>query len=62
VSLADVVQAAREAAKKHQAHIRAGELVGLAPEAALDGFPSDFQLKGFDERAHVLEKRLTSTR
>jgi glutamate formiminotransferase/glutamate formiminotransferase/formiminotetrahydrofolate cyclodeaminase len=62
VPLAEVVRAAREAAVRHRADIRAGQLVGLAPEAALDGFPPDLELKGFDESAHVLEKRLTSQR
>jgi glutamate formiminotransferase / 5-formyltetrahydrofolate cyclo-ligase len=62
VPLAEVVRAAREAAMRHRADIRAGQLVGLAPEAALDGFPPDLELKGFDESAHVLEKRLTSQR
>jgi glutamate formiminotransferase / 5-formyltetrahydrofolate cyclo-ligase len=60
VPLADVVQAARKAADGQRAEIRSAELVGLAPEAALDGFPADLELKGFDESAHVLEKRLTS--
>jgi hypothetical protein len=35
-----------------------GELVGLAPAAALDGFPDDLPLRGFDESHHVLERRL----
>ncbi len=60
VPLVEVVRAAREAASKHGVHLRAAELVGLAPEAALDGFPADLELKGFDERRHILEKRLTS--
>jgi glutamate formiminotransferase len=62
VPLAEVVEAAREAASGRAVHVRAAELVGLAPEAALDGFPTDLELKGFDERRHVLEKRLTSAR
>jgi glutamate formiminotransferase len=62
VPLAEVVQAARKAAAANRAEICAGELVGLAPEAALDRFPADLELKGFDEGAHVLEKRLTSIR
>jgi hypothetical protein len=41
--------------------VRVAELVGLTPEAALDGFPEDLEIVGFDERVHVLEKRLTST-
>jgi glutamate formiminotransferase len=60
VPLAEVVGAARDAARSHGAEISAGEIVGLVPEAALDGFPNDIRLKHFDERAHVLEKRLTS--
>jgi len=60
VPLAEIVAAAREAASGRRAEIRVGELVGLAPQAALDGFPGDLELKGFDESAHVLEKRLTS--
>jgi len=60
VPLAEIVAAARQAASGRRAEIRVGELVGLAPQAALDGFPGDLELKGFDESAHVLEKRLTS--
>jgi glutamate formiminotransferase len=60
VPLAEVVRAARDAAGPRGVTVRAAELVGLAPEAALDDFPADLELKGFDERRHVLEKRLTS--
>jgi glutamate formiminotransferase len=60
VPLAEIVAAARAAASGRRVEIRAGELVGLAPQAALDGFPGDLELKGFDESVHVLEKRLTS--
>jgi len=58
--LAEVVRAARQAAASRNVSIGAAELVGLAPEAALEGLPADLDLKGFDERRHVLEKRLTS--
>jgi glutamate formiminotransferase len=60
VPLAQVVAAAQASAARHGAGLRAAELVGLAPEAALDGFPAELELKGFDEGAHVLEKALTS--
>jgi glutamate formiminotransferase len=60
VPLADLVRAAREAAATRGVHLRSSELVGLAPEAAFAGFPADLELRGFDERVHVLEKRLTS--
>jgi glutamate formiminotransferase / 5-formyltetrahydrofolate cyclo-ligase len=62
VPLAEVVRLARAAAARRGVRVQAAELVGLAPEAALEGFPEDLELRGFDERAHVLEKRLTSAR
>jgi glutamate formiminotransferase / 5-formyltetrahydrofolate cyclo-ligase len=62
VPLAEIVRLAREAAGRHGARIAAAELVGLAPAAALEDFPQELELKGFDEHAHVLEKRLTSVR
>ncbi len=62
VPLADLVRLARAAALRHHAQIAAAELVGLAPAAAIEGFPDDLELRGFDERAHVLEKRITSLR
>lgn len=62
VPLAEIVRLAREAAARHGARIASAELVGLAPAAALEDFPEELELKGFDEHAHVLEKRLTSVR
>ena len=60
VPLAEIVAAARTAARSRGREIVAGEVVGLAPQAALDGFPVDLELKGFDEARHVLEKRQSS--
>jgi glutamate formiminotransferase len=34
------------------------ELVGLAPAAALEGFPAELELRGFDPERHVLERAL----
>jgi glutamate formiminotransferase/glutamate formiminotransferase/formiminotetrahydrofolate cyclodeaminase len=51
--LARVVQAVRR-----HAEIASGELVGLAPRAALEGFPEDVLLPGFDPACHVIEKAL----
>ena len=34
------------------------ELVGLAPAAALEGFPNDVPLRDFDPEQHLIEKRL----
>jgi glutamate formiminotransferase len=48
--LADVV-----AAVSRHATVAEAELVGLAPRAALDGFPSDVPLRGFDRQRQVIE-------
>jgi glutamate formiminotransferase len=58
VPLGEVVDKARREAAQEGVAITAAELVGLAPAAALDGFPTDVPLRGFDERRHVLEHRL----
>ncbi len=46
-----------EAVCAHAAIARA-ELVGLAPAAALEGFPADLPMPGFDPGRHVIEKAL----
>jgi glutamate formiminotransferase len=51
--LAAVVQAVARHARVAQ-----GEIVGLAPRAALDGFPEDIPLRGFDPTRQVLETAL----
>jgi glutamate formiminotransferase len=46
-----------EAVRRH-AEIGRGEIVGLAPRAALEGFPEDVPLTGFDPGVHTIEKAL----
>ena len=46
-----------EAIARHATPIRA-ELVGLAPRAALEGFPRGVTLSGFDPARHVIENAL----
>ncbi len=46
-----------EAVRAHVA-VASAELVGLAPRAALEGFPADVELLGFDPGRHVLENAL----
>jgi glutamate formiminotransferase/glutamate formiminotransferase/formiminotetrahydrofolate cyclodeaminase len=53
VSLADVVRAVGE-----HAPLASAELVGLAPAAALEGFPEELPLPGFDRRRHLIENAL----
>jgi glutamate formiminotransferase/glutamate formiminotransferase/formiminotetrahydrofolate cyclodeaminase len=51
--LADVVAAVRRLAA-----VSSAELVGLAPAAALEGFPEDLPLAGFDPARHIIENAL----
>jgi len=55
IPLAEVVAAVRR-----QAPVSSAELVGLAPRAAMEGFPEDVPLPGFDPRRHLLENALRS--
>jgi glutamate formiminotransferase len=53
VSLASVVEAVRRLAP-----VAGAELVGLAPAAALEGFPPELPIPGFDPARHVIENAL----
>ncbi len=46
------------AAVRRHAEVACGELVGLAPKAALEGFPEDVPLRGFDAGVHLIENAL----
>jgi glutamate formiminotransferase len=46
------------AAVRAHAAIACAELVGLAPAVALEGFPTDLPLPGFDPARHTIEKAL----
>ena len=48
---------ATEAVGRH-ARVDGAELVGLAPRAALEGFPDDIMLSGFDPVRHLIENAL----
>lgn len=48
------------AAIARHAEPAAAELVGLAPEAAFEGFPPDLPIPGFDPDAHLIERALAS--
>ncbi len=53
VPLARVVEAVRR-----HAGVASAELVGLAPRAALEGFPDELRLVGFDPARHLIEHAL----
>ena len=46
-----------EAIGRH-AEVAAAEIVGLAPRAALEGFPEDLEIVGFDPARQIIENRL----
>jgi glutamate formiminotransferase / 5-formyltetrahydrofolate cyclo-ligase len=52
--------AAIVAAVQARAPLASAELVGLAPAAALEGFPPEIPLVGFDPARHVIENALGS--
>jgi glutamate formiminotransferase / 5-formyltetrahydrofolate cyclo-ligase len=58
VPLAEVVERVRALAAPLGAHPVEAEIVGLAPAAALAGFPEDVPLRGFDPAAQTIESRL----
>jgi glutamate formiminotransferase / 5-formyltetrahydrofolate cyclo-ligase len=55
--LAEIVARVRARAKVAEA-----ELVGLAPRAAFDGFPTDVPLRGFLPERHLIENALAALR
>ena len=58
VPLAEVVERVGELAAARGARLTSAEIVGLVPEAALDGLPQDLELIGFDPARHVIERRV----
>lgn len=46
------------AAIARHAPVDRAELIGLAPEAAFEGFPADVPIPGFDPDAHLIERAL----
>jgi glutamate formiminotransferase len=56
--LRELVGAVRERAQRAGAEVAEAELVGLAPEAALEGFPADVPIRGFTPERHLIENAL----
>ena len=60
VPLARVVEEVRRLAEVHGARPVSAELVGLAPAAALDGYPDDVPIAGDDPCGRTIEARLAA--
>ena len=58
VPLAVVVERIRELAEQQGARPVAGEIVGLVPERALEGWPEDLPLPGFESAKQLIERRV----
>jgi glutamate formiminotransferase len=58
VPLARVVEEIRRLAAEHGARPVEAELIGLAPAAALEGYPADPPIRDFDPGQHVIERVL----
>lgn len=58
VPLARVVEEVRRLAAEHGAVPVEAELIGLAPAAALEGYPDDTPIRDFDPDQHVIERVL----
>jgi glutamate formiminotransferase len=60
VPLGTVVERVRALAAPLGARPLEAELVGLAPAAALAGYPADVPIRGFDPERHLIERRLAA--
>ncbi|HEX4669699.1 MAG TPA: hypothetical protein VH275_06975 [Solirubrobacterales bacterium] len=60
VPLAAVLERVRELAAPLGARPLEAELIGLVPAAAVDGYPVDVPMRGFDPDRHVIERRLAA--
>ena len=58
VPLGEIVERVRELAAPLGAHPLESELVGLAPRAALAGYPADVPIRDFDPATGTIEARL----
>jgi glutamate formiminotransferase / 5-formyltetrahydrofolate cyclo-ligase len=58
VPLARVVSEIGRLAAEHGARPVSAELVGLVPEAAMEGYPPDVPLRDYDPARHLIERRL----
>jgi glutamate formiminotransferase/glutamate formiminotransferase/formiminotetrahydrofolate cyclodeaminase len=57
VPLRTIVARIAELAAEQGAKPVEAEIVGLVPAAALQGFPADLPIRGFDHKRHLIEAR-----
>ena len=57
VPLRMIVERVKELAAAQGARPVEAEIVGLVPAAAMQGFPADLPIRGFDPRRHLIEQR-----
>jgi glutamate formiminotransferase / 5-formyltetrahydrofolate cyclo-ligase len=60
VPLARVVSEIGRLAAPHGVRPVSAELVGLVPEAAMEGYPADVPLRDYDPARHLIERRLAA--
>ena len=60
IPLGLVVAEVRRLADRHGAGPVEAELVGLVPEAAMEAYPADVPLVGFDPARHLIERRVAA--
>ena len=58
VTLAQVVEEISRLAERHGARVIEAELVGLVPEAAVEGYPDEPPIRNFDPMRDVIENVL----
>jgi glutamate formiminotransferase len=58
VPLGEVVDRVSELAADRAARVVSAEIIGLIPQAALDGWPDDVPLPAFDPAKHLIERRV----
>jgi glutamate formiminotransferase len=61
VPLAAVVERIRALASAEGTRPIEAELIGLVPEAALEGYPADVPIRGFDPAERVIERRMPAS-
>jgi glutamate formiminotransferase len=60
IPLGAVIAEVRRLGERHGTRPVEAELVGLIPEAAMEAYPADVPLAGFDPALHLIERRVAA--